>query len=319
MKRTTTLEDVARKAHVSKMTVSRVINHPELVAPELQLVVEDAMHKLNYHPNHAARALATNQTNVVKFVILEDVDSTDPYFTNVLFGVATGLKKENYTLQLLLDGKQINQGAADGVIITGARTGEYPMLNQIKMPFVLFGENGGGYDFVDTNNLQGETMAAEYALKRGYSNIVFIGSDVKAAFEFSREAGYVNTMQQNKKIPRVFRLLNSSHDGRQFIEEHMDEFPKNTCFVCASDRIAMGVLQGLEAREASVPADFGVIGFDGVLLNRVASPTITTVKQALWEIGEKLAYLILRKIRQDGAPQGEMFIEPTLDVAESTK
>lgn len=59
MKRTTTLEDVARKAHVSKMTVSRVINHPELVAPELQLVVEDAMHKLNYHPNHAARALAT--------------------------------------------------------------------------------------------------------------------------------------------------------------------------------------------------------------------------------------------------------------------
>lgn len=201
MKRTTTLEDVARKAHVSKMTVSRVINHPELVAPELQLVVEDAMHKLNYHPNHAARALATNQTNVVKFVILEDVDGTDPYFTNVLFGVATGLKKENYTLQLLLDGKQINQGAADGVIITGARTGEYPMLNQIKMPFVLFGENRGGYDFVDTNNLQGETMAAEYALKRGYSNIVFIGIDVKEAFEFSREAATSIPCSRTRRSP----------------------------------------------------------------------------------------------------------------------
>lgn len=112
MKRTATLEDVARKAHVSKMTVSRVINHPELVAPELQVVIEDAMHKLNYHPNNAARALAKNQTSVVKFVILEDVDDTDPYFTNVLFGMATELKKQNYSLQLLLKGSQLDQGGS---------------------------------------------------------------------------------------------------------------------------------------------------------------------------------------------------------------
>lgn len=62
-----------------------------------------------------------------------------------------------------------------------------------------------------------------------------------------------------------------------------------------------------------------MIGYDGVLLDRVSSPTITTVKQNLWLIGEKLAELILRKIAQNGAPQGEIFIEPTLSEAESTK
>ena len=234
MKRTATLEDVARKAHVSKMTVSRVINHPELVASELQVVVEDAMHKLNYHPNNAARALAKNQTSVVKFVILEDVDDTDPYFTNVLFGMATELKKQNYSLQLLLKGSQLDQGAADGYVITGARTDDYPQLNELKQPFVLFGENRGGYDFVDTNNLLGETMATKYALKAGYRNVVFIGIDVREAFEFSREAGYVNTMQQNKKIPSVFRVENSLAAAREFIQDHLGEFPKNTCFACAT-------------------------------------------------------------------------------------
>ena len=313
MKRTATLEDVARKAHVSKMTVSRVINHPELVAPELQVVVEDAMHKLNYHPNNAARALAKNQTSVVKFVILEDVDDTDPYFTNVLFGMATELKKQNYSLQLLLKGSQLDQGAADGYVITGARTDDYPQLNELKQPFVLFGENRGGYDFVDTNNLLGETMATKYALKAGYRSVVFIGIDVREAFEFSREAGYVNTMQQNKKIPSVFRVENSLAAAREFIQEHLGEFPKNTCFVCGSDRIAMGVIQALVEAEAKIPEDFGV------LLDRLSSPTITTVKQNLWLIGEKLAELILRKIAQNGAPQGEVFIEPTLSEAESTK
>ena len=47
----TTLSDVAKKANVSKMTVSRVINHPQQVTPELRKIVEKAMEQLNYHPN----------------------------------------------------------------------------------------------------------------------------------------------------------------------------------------------------------------------------------------------------------------------------
>ena len=53
-----TLADVAKEAHVSKMTVSRVINHPEKVTKELQKIVFEAMAKLDYQPNLAARALA---------------------------------------------------------------------------------------------------------------------------------------------------------------------------------------------------------------------------------------------------------------------
>lgn len=319
MKEAHTLEDVARKAHVSKMTVSRVINHPDLVTDELKSIVLDAMDKLDYHPNNVARALASNRTNVIKLVILEDIDKTEPYYGNLMIGIAKALKPAHYTLQLVIDRERIDQGACDGMIITGARVSDYQIFKNLKEPFILFGENRGGFDFVDTNNLLGDTMATEYALSRGYSNVIFIGIDINEAFEFSREAGYVNTMQKNKKIPSVFKITNSSVAGRQFMEENINIFKKNTCFICSSDQIALGVLQALIHSELNVPNDYGVIGFDGFFLNKIASPNLTTVKQSLMGLGEKLSKMILQKINQNGAPQGEQFLDPELLKGGSTK
>ena len=117
-----TLSDVAKEANVSKMTVSRVINHPEQVTPELKQLVEQAMAILHYRPNSAAKALANNRTNVIKFLILEDVDTTEPYYMTLLFGIARGLDRQQYALQLVTDREHLDLDHADGYIITGARS-----------------------------------------------------------------------------------------------------------------------------------------------------------------------------------------------------
>ena len=190
----TTLSDVAKKASVSKMTVSRVINHPQQVTPELRKIVEQAMEQLNYHPNSVASALAHHRTNVVKLVILEDIDTTEPYYMNLLFGIASGLGKKHYALQLATD-SEVSGG--DGYIITGGRANDAKWLDQLNKPFVLFGENRYGYDFIDTDNKLGEQIATQYALDKNYQSIVFIGIDEKEPFEYSREAGYINTLQKH--------------------------------------------------------------------------------------------------------------------------
>lgn len=136
----TTLSDVAKEANVSKMTVSRVINHPEQVTPELRAMVEKAMEKLNYHPNSIAQALVNNRTNVVKFVTLEDIDTTEPYYMNLLFGFARGLNTKQYAMQLVTDPNQIEKEHADGYLITGARNKDYELFDKLDKPFVLFGE-----------------------------------------------------------------------------------------------------------------------------------------------------------------------------------
>ena len=301
------------------MTVSRVINHPEQVTEELRGLVEAAMVELDYHPNSVAQALVNNRTNVVKFVTLEDIDTTEPYYMNLLFGFAQGLTEKQYAFQLVTDLNRIEEGRADGYLITGSRTHNYELFDKLKKPFVLFGENHRGYDFVDTDNQLGEKTATEYALSRLYKQIIFIGLDVKEPFEYSREAGYINTLQKNQLIPKIYRVDNHSHAAQKVIQDHFKEFKKDTCFIYASDRIAIGIVRELEHQGAKIPEDFGVIGFDGVFLDQVSNPKLTTIKQPIFKMGELLASMLLQKIAQSGSPQGELLLEPELIRRESTR
>lgn len=314
-----TLSDVAKEANVSKMTVSRVINHPEQVTTELRDLVEQAMTKLDYHPNSIAQALVNNRTNVVKFVTLEDIDTTEPYYMNLLFGVARGLAKKQYAFQLVTDRNEIEKGRADGYIITGARLDDYALFDKLDKPFILFGENHRGYDFVDSDNQKSEQMATEYAMQRQYKYLIFIGIDIKEPFEYSREAGYINTLQKNQMLPQIYRVGNHSHIAQEVIRKHFKEFQKNTCFICASDRIAIGVVRELKNQNANIPQDFGVIGHDGVFLDQVSNPKLTTIKQPIFKMGELLATMLLQKIAQSGLPQGEVLVEPQLIKRGSTR
>ena len=138
-------------------------------------------------------------------------------------------------------------------------------------------------------------------------------------FEYSREAGYINTSQKHQLIPQIYRISNHSHAAQKLIEEHFAEFKKDTCFICASDRIAIGVERQLQAEGARVPEDFGVIGFDGVFLDQVANPKLTTIRQPIFKMGELLATMLLQKIAQSGSPQGEVLLKPKLIRRQSTR
>ena len=96
-----TLADVAKAANVSKMTVSRVLNHPDQVSDELKNLVYQAMADLNYQPNRLARALVNQQNQMVKLMILEDTDLVEPYYMALLTGIAMELDRHSYGLQIL--------------------------------------------------------------------------------------------------------------------------------------------------------------------------------------------------------------------------
>ncbi|MGX7060204.1 LacI family DNA-binding transcriptional regulator [Vagococcus humatus] len=312
-----TLSDVAKKANVSKMTVSRVINHPEQVTDELKELVFKAMKELNYKPNVAAKALANNRTQVVKLFILEEMDTTEPYYMNLLMGISKELDKHQYSLQLVTE-NSFDMGISDGYIITGMRDQDYEWIGRIEKPVVLFGENRYGYDHVDTNNVKGTSLSTEHMIKQGYEHIHFIGIDVNEPFEYAREVGYINTMQKHGRVPIIHRFENRSRYASQFIAENFQDFPKKTGFVCSTDRLGIGVERGLLRKKANIPDDYGVIGFDGVFLDQIAFPRLSTVKQPVIEMGEACAKMLLNKIEQKGAPQGIRLFDPELIIRGST-
>ncbi|MGT2755857.1 LacI family DNA-binding transcriptional regulator [Streptococcus ovuberis] len=93
----TTLADVARRANVSKMTVSRVINHLDTVTEELRQLVLATMEELNYQPNAATKALAHQRTLIVQVLILEKMDVVEAYYIDLSDGIANELNARNYT------------------------------------------------------------------------------------------------------------------------------------------------------------------------------------------------------------------------------
>ncbi len=107
--------------------------------------------------------------------------------------------------------------------------------------------------------------------------------------------------------------------SQAFINENWRKFAPDTCFICASDRIAVGVERGIIENGGDVPRDFGIIGFDGVFLDQVANPQLTTVKQPVQQLGELLARMLLQKLAQSGAQQGELLVTPELITRGSTR
>lgn len=313
-----TLQDVAKYANVSKMTVSRVINHPEQVTEELQELVFKAMKELDYQPNIAAKALVNNRSQIIKLLILEEIDTTEPYYMYLLVGIAKSVSHAHYSLQLVTD-KSNDSGACDGYIITGFRCSDFEWIEALNKPVVLFGENNHGIDFVDSDNHYGTVIATKHAQSAGYSNLVYIGIDVDEAFELSREQGYCEAVAKMGKTPMIYRLPNRSTLSQNFIEENLARFPVNTCFICSSDRLAIGVERALLARDASIPDDYGIIGFDGVFLDQVSSPKLTTCKQPITKMGEVCGDLLVKKINEDGASQGFRRFLPQLTIRETTK
>lgn len=313
-----TLTDVAKKANVSKMTVSRVINHPEQVTDELKDLVYAAMEELDYHPNIAAKALVTNRSQIIKLYILEELDTTEPYYMNLLMGIAKAVGKAHYSLQLVTkDG--VDRGACDGYILTGFRQEDFDWIRGLKKPVVLFGENDQNIDFIDSDNHYGTATATKYALEAGYQQVIFIGIDVNEPFEKAREAGYQEVMTAAGLPAQIYHLPNRSTQSERFITQYWENLNQNTCFVCSSDRLALGIERGLQSCGADIPQDFGIIGFDGVFLDQVSSPKLTTMKQPIIEMGEACGEMLVKKIEENGAIQGYHRFLPELIVRESTR
>lgn len=218
----TTLVDVAKKANVSKMTVSRVINHPDKVTDELKQLVYQAMRELDYHPNMIAKALVDKSTRIIKLCILEDIDTTEPYYMNLMLGIAKTLDLHQYSLQLVTR-KNFDIGNCDGYVITGMREQDVEWIKKLKKPVIIFGENRYGLDYVDTNNKAGTYLLAQLALKKGYERLIYVGIDSKESFEYSRESGYLQQVQEKRMVPELHRFENHSHLAEQFVYDNWNK------------------------------------------------------------------------------------------------
>lgn len=316
-----TMKDVAIKAKVSLMTVSRVINSPEKVKEETRVKVLEVMKKLQFKPNIAAKALAQNQTRTIHIFIQSVLSTQDPYLMALLAGISDVLSEAYYSFLIRREWKF--PYLCDGVITLVSNQQDVKRLrNEMTVPIVNLGKTDESVDWIDFDHYQGSYQMTQYMIRNGHRNIGFIGIETNDPFASERLRGYQTAMKE-AEIPISSSQINMvrHHTERSGYESALYLLDKNylTGLVCSSDVLALGAMTAAKSLGYHVPIDLSIGGFDGVFLDQIANPPLTTIEQPVHLIGQKLAECLLHRIENPDKPLMRMVIPSKLIVRDTVR
>lgn len=316
-----TIKDIAQATGVSAMTVSRYFNEPDKLKPETYKKIKAAVEQMGYQPNMVARLLATRKTNIICVYIADDIDFEHPFTLKAIAGIGERLGENGYSMLIVRD--EYKKHNCDGIIAMGLNFEQEKELMEMseKKAIIIFGNNSRKNNWVDINNYLGSYKATEYMIKRGYKKIGNIGIDNAQSYSDDRYQGYVDCMTEyGMEIPKgaTARVYNHEEDGYQAIKKIFNN-AKIDGLVCASDALALGVMRYTNENNIDVPNELGIIGFDGLGYEKLASPNITTIQQPVYEAGKIIADRMVEVLKAGDYVGTEIFIEPILMINGTTK
>ena len=312
-----TLKDVAVLANVSPITVSRVINTPDLVKPGTRLKVQKAMDQLQYSPNIPAKNLVTKRSGIINVYIPENMDLSNPFSMHFIAGVSQGLGENMYSFLLLRDRKI--ETACDGYIVTGLEHREIYEFDDFarkrNRPIVLFGHTDiEAIDCIDIDNVAGAFMATEYLIRNGHRKIAMINVNENRDYVTDRLNGYRKALDAYD-IPyrkkRVIYAENNIHGGIKAVEQLL-ESDRPTAIFCATDTMAIGVSRALSDAGLKIPEDISLIGYDGLGHQLLITPHLTTIRQPVIQAGRLMAETLLQRLQGNSADRIVRMICPEL-------
>lgn len=296
------LEDVAKLAGVSIITVSRVINSPELVKPATREKVERALNELNYVQNPVARALASNKIGIIAVYIPAAIDLTNPFVMHFVAGISEVLSKHVYSF--LIRRELDNEHLCDGYIATGLLKDEvkqiYQYTNERNRPLVLFGHTEHpDIDCIDVDNTLGAKKVTQLLIENGHRHVAMINVDEDKDYTLDRALGFRRALEEAGIDPRhcpQITAVNNVEGGYGAMKQLIVEHPEVSGIFCATDTLAIGAANAILKAGKKIPADLSLVGFDGLGHDLLVRPNVTTVHQPVYEIGMRLAETLIARL-----------------------
>jgi LacI family transcriptional regulator len=305
-----TMAQVAREAHVSLMTVSRVINNKEGVSQTTRERVQAVIEQLGYRPSDIARGLVTKHTGTLGLVM---PDVANPFFAEVARGAEHVAYDAGYNLFLCSTGEDtqrelemlqsLEEKRVDGVMVCSSRLEEDVLEEAIAgHPAVVLVSRRLESDdvgIVMINDVAGGQMAAEHLLRAGHRAIGFLAGPPISESGRGRAKGYRATLTAagvslNPDWTR--HCLPTVEGGREIAREVLTAHSELSALFCHNDLIAIGALQACADLGLAVPADVAIVGYDDIPLAALVSPPLTTCRVPRYEMGAEAMRLLLEKI-----------------------
>jgi LacI family transcriptional regulator len=309
-----TISDVAKRAGVSKTTVSRLLNGmTDSMRKETRDRILIAIEDLEYRPNAIARSLANSQTNTIGLLI-SDVEN--PFYSEVIRGIEEiGLQhgyrvllcNTDYDLQRGLSFiDSLVHGQVDGALLMSSRMNEAliePFIEQ-EVPFILWDWPSDVPEAVAHLNADyqaGIAEAVEHLVKLGHEHIAYLCGTHGLATTDARIDSYLSALDQYHLLDRA--LIEEGNykieGGRYAMQRLLDAYPNVTAVLSANDMTAIGAMQAVKARGLRVPDDISIIGMDDVYLTTLVDPLLSTVALPRLEIGSTAMEMMLSYLEDD--------------------
>lgn len=321
-----TLEEVAKLAGVSPITVSRVLNQPGIVAPATIEKVQNAISRTGYVPNLLAGALASRRSRLIAAIIPSIVN---PIYAESVRFLIDRLRTKGYEVLLGESGYTtaveedlilaILSRRPDGIFLTGTdhSAESRRRLLAARIPVVE------SWDLTPTpldvvvgfsHEKVGREVAA-YLFKKGYRRFAVVTANDPRAQIRLRE--FKATLDQDgiKDVPTITVPVPSTLMlGRNGFTQLLDMGFKSGVIFCSSDTLAHGVLIEATSRKLSIPEELAIMGFGDQSFSAHTHPAISTVWIDRAEIGRRAAEALLERI--DGGIDFDKIIDLGFQVKE---
>lgn len=310
-----TQQDVALRAGVSFITVSRVVNNMGNVKPETRERVLKAIEELRYYPNSIGRSLNSNRLNTLGIVVptLPGVSIYGTaYYSGLMVGVERACSEMGFDMlisTLKYEGndydylKTYYQRKNDGLILIAPDMAnpQLAIIAKEKIPCVVVGERPKEISFIDVDNYHGAMDLTRQVIRMKHRRIAFVKGVGTNGNANERYQGYLDAMAEADLQIQEEWIIDGDmtpESGRQAFAKLMSVFPRPTAMICANDSMAYGVLNEARARGLVIPNALSVAGFDGLDPMGGNEPFLSTVRQPVEAMGYKAASILIRQVQE---------------------
>lgn len=328
-----TIKDVARRASVAPITVSRTLSGVPIVSPATRERVLKAIDELDYAPNLLARGLVQNRTTTIGALVLE---LANPFYMPMMSAIQSVSHQRGY---LLVAGEsardielereyleQFHQLRVAGIVVTPCST-EMSHLSLVRkkgIPVVSLSTPWKDGDFVAADNTLGGGLVSRHLLSLGHHRIgcVFMAERGTAAIDDRVRGFHAGLAAAGFAVPAEWQIATAGttlEDGAAAADTLLARGKLPTAIFATTDRLAIGLIHRIRQLGVRVPEDLAVVGCDDIPYAETSAVPLTTLSIPKRRMGEEAARLLFERItaQADGHDSRRILLAPELVIRKS--
>lgn len=328
-----TIDDLAAYTKVSKATISRVLNNKPDVAPETVKRIKAAIEELGYVPSVQAVSLSRGQANCVGMLV---PSLNWPLMLDLLRGVTETVETSDHALMLYsmtrseesirnFTNRVVRAKQIDGlVVLTPPGMLDYlEDLHRNGLTTIMIDDRGYNPTLpsVTTTNVEGAYTGTRHLIETGRRRIAFINGNKEFGCSTDRFNGYAAALT-DAGLPVNVRLVYEGDftEGRGASEVRalIDSGVDFDAIFFANDQMALGAMPVITRSGRRIPEDVAVVGFDDIYAAGMTNPSLTTVRQPFYEMGQLAANLLLKHLSGEPLPDAPIALPTSLVVRDSS-